>query len=371
MGQLASAMGVERRYHPESDINFHDHDRGSQNLRRISAVPAPSGARTNSRDQSFPNRSKAAPNIRARLGASYTLRSMKLADIGCAMKIAADNFRGEVGLVARSYLWHFSQRAGLGNCGSMWTKRIVKVSAPGERTFTFDLLSSFVHDRDVAWIDLADRTSPDIEVAIEAFRQWPRRHRLLVVRVARPGAAALLEAGFGHAGRIPEADGEHVYLYAQRDRISASSAPKLKIRFGRRRRTASGCDFGVVEREGSVLGLTGVYETDIWRRVTWGAWGAVDRASARRDAVFEILRLTEERARAAGAQWFCLETSDGEKYRHARRIYELHGLELLMAVPGFYRSDADTSEALMIYGKRLSTDSAAPPALVEEVRLAA
>lgn len=371
MGQLASAMGVERRYRPESDINFRNLDQGSHNLRRISTAPALSGARTSLQDQRFPNRSKATPDIRKRLGAAYTLRSMKLADVGRAMKIAADNFRGEVGLVARSYFWHFSQRAGLGNVGTMWTKRIVKVSAPGERTVSFDLLSSFVHDRDVAWVDLADHASPDVEVAIEAFRQWPRRHRLLVVRVARPRASQLLEAGFRHAGRIPEADGEHVYLYAQRDRIGDSSAPKLKIRFGRRRRIASKCDFGVVERDGSVLGLTGVYQTDIWRRVTWGGWGAVDRASARRDAVFEILRLTEERARAAGAHWFCLETSDAEKYRHARRLYELHGLELLMTVPGFYRTDAGTSEALMIYGKRLSTGSAVPPALVDEVRLAA
>lgn len=370
MGQLASAMGVERRYHPDSDINYHDFDQGLQNLRRISTIRSPSSTRTNTPDQSCLNRSKATPNIRARLGASYTLRSMKLADVGRAMKIAADNFRGEVSLVARSYLWHFSRRAGLGNLGAMWTKRIVKVSAPGERTFSFDLLSSFVHDRDVAWVDLADRASADIEVAVEAFRQWPRRHRLFVVRVAPWQAAPLLEAGFLHAGRIPEADGEPIYLYAQRDRIEDSFAPKLKIRFSRRRRIASECDFGVVEREDSVLGLTGVYQTDIWRRVTWGAWGAVDRASARRDAVFEILRLTEERARAAGAQWFCLETSDAEKYRHARRLYELNGLELLMTVPGFYRADAGTSEALMIYGKRLSTSFAAP-ALVDEVRLAA
>lgn len=369
MGQLASAMGVERRYHPDSNINYHHLDQGSQNLRRISAVAAPSGARTNAQVQGLSSRSKATPNIRARLGAAYTLRSMKLGDVGRAMKIAADNFRGEVGLVARSYLWHFSRRAGLGNLGTMWTKRVVKVSAPGERTFSFDLLSSFVHDRDVAWVDLADRPSPDIEVAIEAFRQWPCRHRLLVVRVSRPRAVQLLEAGFWHAGRIPGADGEHVYLYAQRDRLEGGSAPKLKIRFGRRRRIASECDFSVVEREGSVLGLTGVYETDIWQRVTWGAWGAVDRASARRDAVFEILRLTEERACAAGAQWFCLETSDAEKYRHARRLYELHGLELLMKVPGFYQSDAG-SEALMIYGKRLPT-SFAEPARVDEVPLAA
>jgi hypothetical protein len=166
-------------------------------------------------------------------------------------------------------------------------------------------------------------------------------------------------AGFTLAGRLPDGLSEHVYLHAAPDRISGPVSPKRKIRIRGHRGLTSACDFGVVEREGVILGLTGVYEAGFWRDVTWGAWGAVDRASARRDAVFEILRLTEERARASGARWFCLETSDSEKYRHARRIYELHGLELLVTVPDFYRSSDGTSEALMIYGKPL-VDSSVP-----------
>lgn len=296
---------------------------------------------------------------------------MKLRDVVRAMKIAADNFRGEVDLVARSYLWHFNRRVGLGNVGAMWTRRVVEVSAKGERPVSFDLFSSFVHDRDVAWIDLAGHLVETIDLALDAFRQWPRRHRLLVVRVDRMRAPRLLDAGFRLAGHVPDSITDHVYLYADRRDLADEHGPRLKLRISRRQHLSSDCEFGVVERDGAILGLTGIYETDIWRGVTWGAWGAVDRAAARRDAVFEILRLTEQRARANGASWFCLETSDSEKYRHARRIYELDGLQLLMTVPGFYRSADGTSEALLIYGKSLAEGAASAPLPAQEVRLAA
>jgi hypothetical protein len=75
---------------------------------------------------------------------------------------------------------------------------------------------------------------------------------------------------------------------------------------------------------------------------------------ARRDAVFETLRQTEERAREEGAKWFCLETSDCEKYRHARKIYEIYGLELLLSIPNFYVDrKGRNGETLMVYGKPL------------------
>ena len=276
---------------------------------------------------------------------------MKVVDIVAAMKIVMDNFRGEVGLVARSYLWYFGRQAGLAGFGAMWSTRCVEVTAKDGRSASLDMVSSFIHDRDVAWIDLGGRPAAVVDLALEAFRRWPRRHRLLVVRVDRRRASSLLEAGFDHAGHIPDADAEHVYLYATARHIADDGGPRLKLRFGRRRRIESECEFSVVERDASVVGLTGIYQTGFWRDVIWGAWGAVDRASARRDAVFEILRLTEERARACGARWFCLETSDSEKYRHARRIYELHGLQLLMTVPDFYRSSDGSSEALLVYGK--------------------
>ncbi len=295
---------------------------------------------------------------------------MKVADLARAMKIAADNFRGEVALVARSYLWHFGRRIGLGRFGAMWNRRAVEIAAAGAAPVSFDLLSSFVHDRDVAWIDLGGRPVHELDLALDAARQWPCRHRLLMVRVDRVQAMRFVMAGFTIAGNVPDGDRDHIYLHAQREKIADPRAPKLKLRFGRRRRLTADCEFSVVEREGSILGLTGIYETGFWRDVTWGAWGAVDRASARRDAVFEILRLTEERARANDARWFCLETADGEKYRHARRLYELYGLQLLMTVPDFYRSDDGGSEALMIYGKPL-VDRATPWSALRSVPKAA
>jgi hypothetical protein len=305
-----------------------------------------------------------APKPRERRKRSYSLRSMEFSDIKQAMRIAADNFRGEIGLVARSYMWHFGRRIGLGNIGAMWTRRQAEVTAPGEPTLSFDIMSSFVHDRDVVWVDLGGRKPGEIAVAAAAFQHWSRHYRLVVVRAERAHLPQLVAAGFTLAGRLPDGLSEHVYLHAACDRIKNTGSPKLKIRLRGRRSLASSCDFGVVEREGVVLGLTGVYEAGFWRDVTWGAWGAVDRASARRDAVFEILRLTEERARSSGARWFCLETSDSERYRHARRIYELHGLELLLSVPDFYRSSDGTSEALLVFGKPLVEKSAPVKATV-------
>lgn len=298
---------------------------------------------------------------------------MKLSDVVRAMKIVKDNFRGEVSLVARSYLWHFGRRAGLAGVGAMWARRGVEVAADDGRSVSLDLLSSFVHDRDVAWIDLGGRSAGVVDLAVEAFRQWPRRHRLLVVRVDRVRAPRLLEAGFDHAGHIPDGDAEHVYLIATPRNIAGDGEPRLNFRFGRRRPLEAECEFSVVERDASVVGLTGIYQTGFWRDVIWGAWGAVDRASARRDAVFEILRLTEERARTCGARWFCLETSDSEKYRHARRIYELHGLQLLLTVPGFYRSSDGSTEALLVYGKPVvdGLAQAQMPMAEREARLAA
>jgi hypothetical protein len=293
---------------------------------------------------------------------AYSLRPMKLADMGRALRIAADNFRGEVGLISRSYLWHFSRRVGLGNFGSMWSKQVVEVSGDGARA-SFELLSSFVHGRDVVWIDLADQSDDAIDLALEAVRHWPHRHRMLIVRLDRARAARFENAGFATAGRIPDGEAEHIYLHADRRRIASIEVSKVKLRFRRRRHATSDCEFSVVEREGSILGLTGIYETDFWRDVTWGAWGAMDRASARRDAVFETLRLTEERARANGARWFCLETSDDEKYRHARRIYQLYGLVLLMSVPNFYDDGNGTAETLMVYGKPLVDELADVPAV--------
>lgn len=367
MSRPASRTGVESYNHNRFEDIFQTFNAAANTLFRHPATSAPASSSSTSRPllgapfTTLPRGRSEAARTHPSGKASYSLRSMKLGDVARAMQIAADNFRGEVALVARSYLWHFGQRAGLGSLGAMWTRRHVDVTIRGETAIRIDLLSSFVHDKDVAWLDLGGRETPDVAMAVAAFRQWPRRHRLLVVRVDEQHMPRLLDAGFSPAGELPESNAGPVYLFAARDRIADGSGPRLKLRFSGRRRLESSCDFGVVEREGTVLGLTGIYRTSFWRDVAWGAWGAVDRASARRDAVFEILRLTEARARAEGARWFCLETSDGEKYRHARRIYELNGLELLMTVPDFYRLSDGTSEALMIYGKPLAEPAVASP----------
>src|SRR5690606_20712030 len=123
-----------------------------------------------------------------------------------AMKIAVNNFSGEVNLVARSYLWHFTRRAGLPGIASMWAKWVVRVSDDGDDA-EFDLLSSFVHGRDVAWIDLAARPERTVDLALAAMRRWPRFNRLLVVRLERVHAPQFLAAGFRVAGHIPDGRG--------------------------------------------------------------------------------------------------------------------------------------------------------------------
>lgn len=300
---------------------------------------------------------------------NYSIRPMKIGDISRAMKIAADNFSGEIGLVARSYLWHFARRAGFPSFTSMWAKWVVHLREDDSESVEIDLLSSFVHGRDVAWLDLASQPEDVVDLAMAAMRRWPRIHRLLVVRLERVHAPQFLAAGFRVAGHIPDGHGEHIYLYADRNRIADRDQPAVKIRFSGRRSVTSECEFSVVESGGAIIGLTGIYEAEFWRDVTWGAWGAIDPARARRDAVFETLRLTEERAKQNGARWFCLETSDCEKYRHARRIYELYGLRPLLTIPNFYTNDDGKSEKFIVYGKPISEDIVRAPTRVSETRV--
>ncbi|MBB4632632.1 hypothetical protein [Sphingosinicella soli] len=282
------------------------------------------------------------------------------------MKIAADNFSGEINLVARSYLWHFARRAGFPQMTSMWSRSVVHIDDRAGETVELDLLSSFVHGRDVAWIDLASHDEDGVNLALAAMRRWPRCHRLLVVRLERVHAPQFLAAGFRIAGHIPDGHGEHIYLHAERKRVTDRDQQAMRLRFGNRSRMPSDCEFSVVECEGSIIGLTGIYETGFWRDVTWGAWGAIDPARARRDAVFATLRLTEERAKQNGARWFCLETSDCEKYRHARRIYELYGLRPLLTIPNFYLNDDGKAEKFIVYGKPTSDDIVRAPTGVSE-----
>src|SRR5688500_6497170 len=151
MSQVASGLGVQSYQH---------FGLGSGRLSFRTAAPFLNETLTTSTklltdggelDRSLPRPAEKAA-ARVRRTSSCSLRPMKVGDIVRAMKIAADNFRGEVDLVARSYLWHFARRVGLGGVSAMWTRRVVKVSAKGERPVSFDLFSSFVHDRDVAWI---------------------------------------------------------------------------------------------------------------------------------------------------------------------------------------------------------------------------
>jgi len=372
---MTSGLEFRRDLKPEFDAAEFYAKESIKGLDRPLAIPPGLPLSLDELDRAFAPVREKKSEVRSPRRSAYSLRPMRLRDLGRAAKIAIDNFRGEVDLVARSYLWHFSRRAGLRGVGSMWSKRIVEVTAEGGARASFPLLSSFVHGSDAVWIDLAGQSDVATGLALDAVRQWPCRHRLLVVRVDVVRARRFLDAGFECAGHIPDGDGDHIYLHAERARLADDGAAKLKLRFRGRSRMAADCEFGVVEREGAIVGLTGIYETEFWRDVTWGAWGAMDRASARRDAVFETLRLTEERARANGARWFCLETSDAPKYRHARRIYELYGLRLMMTVPNFYADGSAPAETLMIYGKPLADDvaCAAPVGVAarERARLAA
>ena len=287
--------------------------------------------------------------------ASCSMRPMRVGDVARALRIAAMNFGSEVNLIARSYVWHFARRAGLDDVSAMWSKRCVRVST-GEDTVSFDAVSSFVHGRDVAWLNLTEIDGPDADLVLDALSQWPRVHRLLVVRIRETLLPLFVSAGFELAGTMPDGNERHYYLHAPRDRLAADVGAPVSVRFGARDLPHADCEFSVIEREGSIIGLSGIYEVEFWRDVTWGAWGAMDPAAARRDAVFDTLRLTEERCRAQGARWFCLETSDASKYRHARRIYELYGLEPLMRIPRFYvDGDGAREETFIVYGKRLDT----------------
>jgi hypothetical protein len=281
------------------------------------------------------------------------MRPLRVADVARALRIAAMNFGSEVNLVARSYVWHFARRAGLEDVSAMWSTRTVRIVSPAG-TAAFDCIQSFVHGRDVVWIDLADIDDAGADVALDGLRQWPRCHRLLVIRINAELMPFFVAAGFDLAGSMPHGRERHLYLYATRQRLAQARREDVAVRFGARTLPYADCEFSVVERDGAIIGLTGIYEVEFWQGVTWGGWGAMDPSAARRDAVFDTLHLTEARAKAQGAGWFCLETSDSAKYRHARRIYELYGLQPMLRIPGFY-CDAGSAgdEAFIVYGMAL------------------
>ena len=358
-GQRMNSLGLTENINPSETFDVHENHVNNESY---------SGINVNSDFQDHSEKfqpGKTERRKKARGFTKYSIRPLKIGDIARAMKIAADNFSGEVGLVARSYLWHFARKAGFPHITPMWSKWEVHIEDAGE-TVTLDLLSSFVHGRDVAWIDLASQPEAAVDLAMAAMRRWPRFHRLLVVRIERVHAPQFLAAGFRIAGHIPDGHGEHIYLYAERKRLIDPLQPAMRVRFSGRRSVSSDCEFSVVECNGSIIGLTGIYETEFWRGVTWGAWGAIDPARARRDAVFETLRLTENRAKQNGARWFCLETSDCEKYRHARRIYEIYGLRPLLTIPNFYLNDDGKAEKFIVYGKPTSDDIVRTPTIVSE-----
>jgi hypothetical protein len=282
-----------------------------------------------------------------------TMRPLRVADVARALRIAVTNFGSEVNLVARSYVWHFAKRAGLEDVSAMWSTREVRIVSPTGKV-AFNCIQSFVHGRDVAWLDLADIDDADADVALDGLRQWPRCHRLLVIRVNAELMPFFVAAGFELAGSIPHGRHRHLYMYATRRRLAQARREGVVVHFGARELPRADCEFSVVERDGAIIGLSGIYEVEFWQGVTWGAWGAMDPAAARRDAVFDTLRLTEARAKGQGAAWFCLETSDSAKYRHARRIYELYGLQPMLRIPGFYCDGGSAGdEAFIVYGMAL------------------
>jgi hypothetical protein len=156
---------------------------------------------------------------------------------------------------------------------------------------------------------------------------------------------------------LPAPHGRGFYIYSSR------STPNGVTRFdrdrfitGRQNSLHTTCDFYLIERDGVPIGITGLYTADFWPGIGWGGWGAINREAAFRQTMFEALRLTEELARVRDLQWFCIETSDAETYRLARKIYEYYGLELLIEITDFFASTDPWSkgENYLVYGKRLT-----------------
>lgn len=264
-----------------------------------------------------------------------------------ALFIATRSFGSEVMIIALCYLWALTSRAGLRLNHLVLRRKLFDVMEKNRVLAEFELLTSPLYGKDVCWVRVSYEEDIDPVRLIAALMQKTAKFRLAVFRLDEfdrlPEHWPQLEPHGTVAGFA---------VYSLRNTSDSQYDPSAA--FGTTPRKAIGdvkAEFFLVERDREMIGLTGTYSVDFWPGMVWGGWGALTKSAGYRGAALETLRITEALVRDQNAGMFCLDTSDGAKYRAARKIYELYGLDLLLEIPDFY-SDG---EAFMVFGKQITS----------------
>lgn len=271
---------------------------------------------------------------------------LRWTNLGIALAIAVRSFRSEAFVIAICYLWYLVSLLGF-RLDRLVLRRQVFEVRPAECTIVeCEIITSLLYGRDVCWLRLSDTEGVEPAGLIATLKAKTAAYRLAVFR---------LDPSDTLPERWPELQSCGVFagfaIYTLRE-IGDCRERGFAMAHVSKDRAKDGvsADFFLVERDGKAIGLTGTYSVDFWPGIAWGGWGALIRSAGFRDAGLETVRITENLAQARKAAMFCIETSDGAKYRTARRIYEIYGLELLLEIPDFY-SDG---EAYLVFGKALS-----------------
>jgi len=282
---------------------------------------------------------------------------LQIRNFWSAVSIARSGFGDETAMIVFSYLWYFWRNLRLPDFGLMARRQSMTLISRRTPIALVDIVTTAIHGWDVCWLDLELLRDCPMSDLLNYLETWPLAHRLLLVRSHSPLHWPHDEARFCFEGKLPAPDDGAFYIYSSR------STPNGVTRFdrdrfisGKRNSLHTTCDFYLIERDGVPIGITGLYTADFWPGIGWGGWGAINREAAFRQTIFEALSLTEELARVRDLQWFCIETSDAETYRLARKIYEYYGLELLIEITDFFASTDPGSkgENYLVYGKRLT-----------------
>ena len=271
--------------------------------------------------------------------ADLVLAPLSYRNILPALGLARKSFGPEFPLVLGTYAWHFYRRVGLPDPGIMAKRSMALLPSAAGPDRSISFVTTVIHGHDICWVDARQDSWGD------ELRSFSRAWRVCVFRSNNPHPPM---DGLILRGRMPAEDGGFAYLYSFEP---ASHLAPASVRLLRRRRLQTTADFHALSRAGKTVGITGVYEAEYWPRIAWGAWGTLARDVARRDMVFQAIKLTEDLARQRGARWFCIETSSDRRYASARAMYAHYGLQLLLNIPGLFAEGSDYH----VYGRPLTS----------------
>ena len=258
-----------------------------------------------------------------------------------ALQLARRSFGPEFPLVAGTYAWHFYKRAGFPDPGLMAKRSTAPLVSSGGIRSSISFVTTIIHGNDICWVDGHDEGEPD------ALRSFASSWRVCLFRCHFPTPPL---DGMVLRGVMPAGDGGCTYLFSFPTKPATRRPRPSTVRH---RRLSTTADFFALSRAGRTVGITGLYQVEYWPRIAWGAWGTLTREVARRDAVFDAIRLTEELARSRGADWFCIETSSDARYASARAMYQHYGLKLLLSIPEFFESPNGQGDDYLVYGKHV------------------